>query len=55
MGPERRLQEARRLLATTDLTVAAITGRVGYRDPGYVIRRFRAAHGLAPQEWRRAG
>ncbi len=52
---ERRLQEARRLLATTDLTVAAIAGRVGYRDPGYFIRRFRAAHDLTPQEWRRAG
>jgi AraC family transcriptional regulator, transcriptional activator of pobA len=52
---ERRLQEARRLLAATDLTVAAIAGRVGYRDPGYFIRRFRAAHGLTPQEWRLAG
>ncbi|NMO88470.1 AraC family transcriptional regulator [Actinomycetospora sp. TBRC 11914] len=52
---ERRLQEARRLLAGTDLTVTAIAHRVGYRDPGYFIRRFRAAHGLAPQEWRRAG
>ena len=52
---ERRLQEARRLLAATDLTVAAVATRVGYRDPGYFIRRFRAAHGLTPQEWRRAG
>ncbi|MCD2196765.1 AraC family transcriptional regulator [Actinomycetospora endophytica] len=52
---ERRLQEARRLLATSDLTVAAVAGRVGYPDPGYFVRRFRAAHGLTPQEWRRAG
>ena len=52
---ERRLQEARRLLATTDLTVAAVAGRVGYHDPGYFIRRFRAVHGLTPQEWRQAG
>lgn len=52
---ERRLQEARRLLASTDLTVAAVATRVGYRDPGYFIRRFRAAHGTTPQEWRRAG
>ena len=52
---ERRMTEARRLLAGTDLTVAAIAGRVGYRDAGYFIRRFRAAHGSAPQEWRRAG
>ena len=52
---ERRLQEARRLLATTDLTVAAVAGRVGYPDPGYFTRRFRVAHGLTPQEWRQAG
>jgi AraC-like DNA-binding protein len=52
---ERRLAEARRLLAETDLTVQAVAGRVGYADAGYLIRRFRAAHGVPPQEWRRAG
>ena len=52
---ERRMTEARRLLADTDLTVAAVASRVGYRDAGYFIRRFRAAHGSAPQEWRRGG
>ncbi|MGR6967763.1 AraC family transcriptional regulator [Geodermatophilus sp. URMC 61] len=52
---ERRLAEARRLLAETDLTVQAVAGRVGYADAGYLIRRFRAAHGIPPQEWRRAG
>jgi AraC family transcriptional regulator, transcriptional activator of pobA len=51
---ERRLAEARRLLAETDLTVQAVAGRVGYADAGYLIRRFRAAHGVPPQEWRRA-
>src|SRR5438128_399902 len=30
---ERRMREARRLLAHTDLTVAEIGTRVGYRDP----------------------
>jgi AraC family transcriptional activator of pobA len=52
---ERRMREARRLLGETDLTVAAVASRVGYRDAGYLIRRFRAAHGVAPQVWRRAG
>jgi AraC-like DNA-binding protein len=52
---ERRMTEARRLLADTDLTVAVVASRVGYRDAGYFIRRFRAAHGSAPQEWRRGG
>ena len=52
---ERRLAEARRLLAETDLAVQAVAARVGYADVGYLIRRFRAAHGVPPQEWRRAG
>ncbi|NEK59923.1 AraC family transcriptional regulator [Geodermatophilus sabuli] len=52
---ERRLAEARRLLDETDLTVQAVADRVGYGDAGYLIRRFRAAHGVPPGEWRRAG
>ena len=49
------MQEARRLLADSDLTVAEIAGRVGYREVGYFIRRFRTAHGVPPAAWRRAG
>jgi AraC-like DNA-binding protein len=52
---ERRMSEARRLLADTDLTVQTVANRVGYRDAGYLIRRFRAAHGVPPREWRHAG
>jgi AraC family transcriptional activator of pobA len=52
---ERRLTEARRLLADSRLTVAAVATRVGYQDAGYFIRRFRAAHGVSPSVWRRAG
>ena len=52
---ERRMVEARRLLAETELTVETIGARVGYRDPGYFARRFRRAHGASPLEWRRAG
>lgn len=52
---ERRMREARRLLTATDLTVGAVTHRVGYRDPGYFVRRFRREHGVPPQAWRRAG
>jgi AraC family transcriptional regulator, transcriptional activator of pobA len=51
---ERRMREARRLLAGTDLTVAAVAGRVGYRDPGYFVRRFRREHGVPPRAWRSA-
>jgi AraC family transcriptional activator of pobA len=52
---ERRMTEARRLLAETDVTVEAIGARVGYRDTSYFIKRFRRSNGSAPQEWRRAG
>lgn len=51
---ERRMIEARRLLAETDLTVAAIAGRAGFADPGYFTRVFRREHGVPPQTWRDA-
>lgn len=51
---ERRMREARRLLVGTDLTVAEVGRRVGYRDAGYFVRRFRTAHGASPAAWRRA-
>jgi AraC-like DNA-binding protein len=52
---ERRLEEARHLLAETDLAVAEVGHRVGYKDPGYFVRIFRRAHGTTPLGWRRAG
>lgn len=51
---ERRMSEARRLLAATALPVEAIARRTGYQDSGYFVRRFRAAHGMPPGQWRRA-
>nr|WP_221330298.1 AraC family transcriptional regulator [Actinoplanes sp. L3-i22] len=50
---ERRMQEARRLLTETDLTVAAISRRVGHPDVSYFIKRFRAEHDATPAQWRR--
>ncbi|WP_219420414.1 AraC family transcriptional regulator, partial [Pseudonocardia nigra] len=52
---ERRMSEARRLLAETDLTVAALAARLGYRDAGWLIKKFRDAHRVTPLAWRRAG
>lgn len=52
---EPRMREARRLLADTGLTVGEIAHRVGYREAGYFVRRFRAEHGVPPAAWRRAG
>ncbi|WP_174503368.1 AraC family transcriptional regulator [Acidiphilium sp. C61] len=49
---ERRMIEARHLLATTPRSLAAIATTVGYRDTESFIRRFRARHGLPPAQWR---
>ncbi|MBB5918609.1 AraC-like DNA-binding protein [Nocardia transvalensis] len=49
---DRRMTEARRLLAETDLPVAEIARRVGISDPGYFTRLFRREHGDSPRRWR---
>lgn len=51
---ERRLMEARRLLANTNATIEEIARRVGYGDVGNFRRRFRQSHGMSPREWRRS-
>lgn len=50
---ERRMAEARGLLAGTDLPVAEVARRVGVPDPGYFSRLFGRAHGVSPRGWRR--
>ncbi len=50
---ERRMIEARRLLVETDLPVAVVAERTGYRDATYLVRRFREQHGVTPLQWRR--
>ena len=52
---ERRMREARHLLAATDLSVEALAARVGYHDAGYFIKQFGRGHHVTPAEWRRAG
>ncbi len=49
---ERRMAEARTLLAETDLPIAEVAGRVGIGDPGYFSRLFSRAHGVSPRKWR---
>jgi AraC-like DNA-binding protein len=51
---ERRMAEARVLLVQTDLSVAQVGTRVGYRDPAWFVRSFRRVHGTTPLRWRRA-
>ncbi|GAA3979782.1 helix-turn-helix domain-containing protein [Streptomyces plumbiresistens] len=50
-----RLEGARNTLASPQLghpTVAAVARRWGFANPGHFTRRFRAAYGLTPSEWR---
>ncbi|MEZ4960091.1 MAG: ATP-binding protein [Saprospiraceae bacterium] len=48
-----RLQRAKELLATTDLTIAEIAYEVGFRDPNYFTRTFAEEFGVAPSETRK--
>lgn len=52
---ERRMVQARRLLATTGLPVSEVGRRVGFPDAGYFARTFGKVHGTSPTQWRRAG
>ncbi|WOD41868.1 response regulator [Nodosilinea sp. E11] len=49
---ERRMAEAKQLLATTNQSVRHIAEAAGYSDAGYFTRQFRQFHGVSPQIWR---
>jgi AraC-like DNA-binding protein len=49
---ERRMTEARQLLAHTDLPVGEIARRVGIPDAGYFARQFRHSNGMPARAWR---
>ncbi|MFH8610088.1 helix-turn-helix domain-containing protein [Streptomyces sp. NPDC018029] len=51
-----RLAKAREMLAAPRydrLTVAAVAARCGFSSPSHFSRRFQAAYGASPSEWRR--
>lgn len=52
---ERRMVQARRLLAATEAPIGEIGRQVGFRDAGYFARTFGKVHGMSPARWRRAG
>ncbi|ROQ04454.1 AraC-like DNA-binding protein [Rathayibacter sp. PhB93] len=47
-----RVDEAKALLSEGDLPVSAVARAVGYEDPGYFTRVFRARVGVTPSEFR---
>jgi AraC-like DNA-binding protein len=49
---EWRMRIAQDLLATTEVTVAAIARRVGYDSEEAFSRAFKRAHGQSPSTWR---
>lgn len=49
-----RLEEGKRLLVETDLTLIQLAGMLGYSSPSYFSQSFRRAEGLSPLEYRRA-
>ena len=48
-----RLEEASRLLRSTDRRITEIAYDVGFSDSNYFSRRFRKAHGQSPREYRK--
>lgn len=48
-----RLDQAQRLLSSTDLSIEQISSAVGFRDKSYLIRKFREVYGKTPGLWRK--
>lgn len=49
---ERRMAQARQLLASSAESIKHIADSIGYADAGYFTRQFRKLHGVTPQVWR---
>ena len=47
------MEEGKRLLAETGMTVAEAAEKSGFRDPGYFGRVFRKATGMNPSAYRK--
>ena len=49
----RRMEEAKRLLRTTDFKVYQIAGLVGFVNPDYFVSKFVACEGITPLQFRK--
>ena len=50
---EYKMQAATRLLVTTEMSVAEISGRLGYENPNKFSTAFKEVLGLSPSEYRK--
>lgn len=48
-----RLDEAKRLIASTDLSLAEIADKLGFCNPAYFTNIFRNTEGVSPKKWRK--
>lgn len=48
-----RMEQAKRLLLTTDMKVFEIGIQVGYGDEKHFLKTYRAIHGMSPTEYRK--
>lgn len=48
-----RMEHARHLLQTTDLSISEVAFQSGFNDPSYFTRMFSKEMGQAPKEWKR--
>lgn len=51
---ERKMIEARKLLATTDDSISTVAHKLGYAEIESFVRRFKTHHATSPSQWRRA-
>jgi AraC family transcriptional regulator len=47
-----RVEKAKTLLSTPELTVAEVSHRVGFFDQSHFIRHFKSLFGVTPKEYR---
>lgn len=51
---EMRLEQARRLLVSTNFTVQEISENIGFKEKSYFYRCFKAAYGVTPGQYRKS-
>jgi len=47
-----RMEEAKRLLKESDMSMKEICMKIGYADPNYFSRNFKKYEGITPTEWK---